>query len=69
MSIIIFMNVLKQKINIYIIFFCNIDIINSFIFEFNITKLFEYVNENTFKNKSKYFVHKRLFVVQMKIEK
>ena len=62
------MNVLKQKINIYIIF-CNIDIINSFIFEYNITKLFEYVNENTFKDKSKYFVHKRLFVVQMKIEK
>ena len=57
------MNVLKQKINIYIIFFCNIDIIYSFIFEYNITKLFEYVNENTFKNKSKYFVYKRLFII------
>ena len=49
--------------------FCNNDIINSFIFEFNITKWFEYINENTFKDKSKYFVHKILFVIQMKIEK
>ena len=53
---------------LYYIFY-NIDIIYSFIFEFNITKIFEYVNENTFRNKSKYFVHKRLFIVQMKIEK
>ena len=69
MLIIIFYECIKIKNKYLYYIFCNIDIIDSFIFEFNRTKLFECVNENTFRNESKYFVLKRLFVVQMKNEK